>query len=112
MASPYVMKLVKDTGKPTAEVEKLWTKAKLIAAETFGKPETNFGKTEFEFAYGTVMNMLGKKEAILNPEVFLGSGKSAREFIEEVISGDFKIGDETPVVDKNKDDKEPEDAEK
>ena len=109
MASPYVMKLAKDTGRPTGEIEKLWDRAKKIASETFGKPESDFGKSEYDFAYGTVMNMLGKKEAILNPEVFLNSEKSAAEFIEEVISGDFHIGDENPVINNHKDDEEPED---
>ena len=109
MASPYVMKLIKDTGKSASEIEKLWSEAKKITAETLGKAEDNFGKTEYEFAYGTVMNILGKKEAVLNPEVFLSSGKSARDFIEEVISGDFSIGDENPVIDNHKDDEEPED---
>ena len=111
MASPYVVKLAKDTGKSIDEIEKFWDRAKQIAAETFGKSEDDFGKKEYDYAYGTVMNMLGKKEAILNPEVFLNSGKSAAEFIEEVISGDFNIGDDHPVVNNNKDE-EPEDESK
>ena len=110
MASPYVIKLAKDTGKPVPELEKLWDRAKQIASETFGKNEDDFTKKEYDFAYGTVMNMLGKRESVLNPEIFLSSDKSARDFIEEVISGDFSIGDENPVV--HKDDEEPEDEQK
>jgi len=106
MASPYVTKLIKDTGKSASEVEKYWNQAKKIASETFGKSENDFGKAEYEFAYGTVMNMFGKKESILNPEVFLSSEKSAKEFIEEVISADFNIGDENPVINNHKDDEE------
>lgn len=107
MPSPYVVKLIKDTGKPANQIEKLWADAKKIATETFGKPEEDFTKTEYDFAYGTVMNILGKKEAVLNPEVFLSSDKSAKDFIEEVISSDFSIGDENPVINKDKDE-EPE----
>ena len=106
MASPYVTKLVKDTGKPVQEIEKYWAQAKKITSETFGKSENDFGKSEYDFAYGTVMNMLGKKESILNPEVFLNSEKSAKDFIEEVISADFNIGDENPVVNKDKDEED------
>lgn len=106
MASPYVTKLVKDTGKSTQEIEKYWAQAKKITSETFGKSENDFGKAEYDFAYGTVMNMLGKKESILNPEVFLNSEKSAKDFIEEVISADFNIGDENPVVKKDKDEED------
>lgn len=106
MASPYVIKLIKDTGKPANQIEKLWADAKHIASETFGKSEDDFGKAEYEFAYGTVMNILGKKESVLNPEVFLNSDKSARDFIEEVISADFNIGDDNPVVNKDKDDED------
>ena len=104
MPSPYVNKLVKDTGKSVAEIEKKWNDAKRITAETLGKDEDDFGKTEYDYAYGIVMNMFGKNEAVLNPEIFLNSGKSAREFIEEVISSDFKIGDENPIVHKDDED--------
>lgn len=110
MASPYVNKLVKDTGKSVAEIEKKWDEAKRITAETLGKNEDDFGKTEYDYAYGIVMNMYGKKEAVLNPEVFLNSGKSAREFIEEVISSDFSIGDDNPVIHKDDEDPEEKDA--
>ena len=75
MTSPYVNKLVKDTGRPVTEIEKKWDEAKRITAETLGKKEDDFGKTEYDYAYGIVMNMYGKKEAIVNPEVFLNSGK-------------------------------------
>ena len=111
MLSPYVTKLIKETGKTQKEIEDSWNQAKEITAETLGKSEDKFGKVEYDYAYGIVMNMLGKKEAVLNPEVFMSSDKSAREFIEDVISGDFKIGDDNPIINKKKDDDEEESSE-
>lgn len=108
MASPYVTKLIKMTGKPEAEVERAWEEAKKITVETLGKTEDKFGKTEYDYAVGIVMNMFGKKEAVLNPEIFLASDKPAREFIEEVISSNFDLGT-GPIINKKKDDEEEDD---
>ena len=105
MPSPYVNSLSKETGKSVAEIEKLWNKAKEITADTFGKPEDSFGSKEYKYTVGIVKNMLGINENVLDPSIFLKSGKSAKEFIQEtVVSGSFSIGDENPVVNKNKED--------
>lgn len=104
MPSPYVKSLSKETGKSVAEIEKLWDKAKEISSDTFGKPESDFGAKEYKYTVGIVKNMLGINENILDPSFFLKSGKSARDFIREtVVSANFSIGDENPVVNKNKD---------
>lgn len=98
MPSPYVAKLSKETGKSVAEIEKLWDKAKDIASDTFGKSEDDFGSREYKYTVGIVKNMLGLNEKILDPSIFLKSGKSAKDFIKEtVVSADFSIGDVNPV---------------
>lgn len=103
MVSPYITKLMKLTGKNEHEVEYAWEEAKRVTSETLGKTEDKFGKTEYDYAFGIVMNLFGKKEAILNPEIFINSEKSAKDFLEEMISGDFNIPEE-PITIKNKDD--------
>lgn len=113
MPSPYVNKLAKETGKSVAEIEKLWNKAKGITVDTFGTTEDNFGAKEYKYTVGIVKNMLGMNENILDPSIFLKSGKSAKDFIKETtVSANFSIGDINPVtVSKDANDGE-EDAEK
>ena len=97
--SPYVKKLATETGKTTREVEALWSKAKAITAENFGKTEEEFTKKEFQYAYETVRNMLGMDESVLDPSDFLGSEMSAKEFIETLTSGSFDISNVNPPED-------------
>lgn len=98
MPSPYVNKLSKETGKSVAEIEKLWNKAKDITADTFGKSEDDFGTKEYKYTVGIIKNMLGVNEKILDPSIFLKSGKSAKDFIKETVtSANFTIGDVNPV---------------
>lgn len=113
MPSPYVNKLAQDTGKSVAEIEKLWNKAKSITADTLGKAEADFGTKEYKYTVGIVKNMLGVNENVLDPSIFLRSGKSAKDFIHETVtSASFSIGDVNPVtVSKDANDGE-EDAEK
>lgn len=108
MVSPYVTKLVKITGKSESEIEKLWVDAKKITSETLGKTEDQFSKREYDYAYGIVMNILGRKESVLNPEIFINSEKSAKEFLEDMISADLNLPND-PIVIKKKDDDEDED---
>lgn len=98
MPSPYVKKLASETGKSVAEIEKLWDKAKGITADTFGKSEDDFGTKEYKYTVGIIKNMLGVNEMVLDPSIFLKSGKSAKDFIKEtVVSANFSIGDTNPV---------------
>ena len=98
MPSPYVSKLAKETGKSVAEIEKLWSKAKKIASETLGKSEDDFGNSEYKYTVGIIKNMLGLNENLLDPSIFLKSGKTAKEFIKETVtSANFTIGDVNPV---------------
>lgn len=97
MPSPYIRSLSKETGKPEAEIEKLWNKAKDITSDTFGKPEDDFGSKEYKYTVGIVKNMLGLDEKVLDPTYFLKSGKTAKEFIETLTSAQFTIGDVNPV---------------
>lgn len=106
MVSPYITKLMNMTGKSENEIEKVWTEAKKITAETLGKTEDQFSKKEYDYAYGIVMNILGRKESVLNPEIFINSEKSAKDFLEEVISSDFTFPDDPIVMKKKKDDDE------
>lgn len=98
MPSPYVKKLASETGKSVDEIEKLWDKAKGITADTFGKSEDDFGTKEYKYTVGIIKNMLGVNEMVLDPSIFLKSGKSAKEFIRETVtSANFSIGDTNPV---------------
>lgn len=98
MPSPYINKLSKETGKSVDEIEKLWAQAKEITSDTFGKPESDFGSKEYKYTVGIVKNMLGVNEKILDPTIFLSSGKSAKEFIHETVtSANFTVGDVNPV---------------
>jgi hypothetical protein len=95
MPSPYVKQLAKDTGKSDKEIERLWNKAKEITADTFGKPEKDWGEREYGYTTGTVKNMLGINEE-LSAAKFVNSDKSAKEFIEEtMVSGNFNISNVT-----------------
>ena len=99
MPSPYVKKLASETGKSEAEIERLWNKAKDITADTFGKKEDDFGTREYKYTVGIVKNMLGVNESLLDPAIFLKSGKSARDFIRETVtSSGFSISDNNPVT--------------
>jgi hypothetical protein len=91
--SPYVKSLSKETGKSEKEIEKLWDKAKKIAAEEFGTSEDKFSTKEYKYVTGVVKKMLGIDEAILDPSHFLESEKSAKEYLETVVSSNFTIGD-------------------
>lgn len=111
MASPYVVKLAKETGKTEKEVEKLWDKAKEITAETLGTPESKFGNKEYAYTTGIVKNMLGIKEDVLNPSKFLESDVSAKEYIETITSSSFPQIDKDLVSSKKKKDDEEEENE-
>ncbi len=86
MPSPWVKKLVKETGKSETEVEKLWGKAKAVTAEHFSIQESDFDDKHYGYAVGVVKKMSGLREYVKD---FVNSELSAREFIETVISGDF-----------------------
>lgn len=93
MPSAYVRNLAKETGKSTAEIEKLWKKAKEITAETLGTKEADFGSKEYKYTVGIVKNMLGVKEEIIDPSKFLNSDLNAKEYLEAVlVSSNFSIG--------------------
>lgn len=99
MPSPYVNTLAKETGKTVKEIEKLWNQAKQIAADTLGKAEKDFKSEDYQYVIGIVKNMLGMKESLLDPSIFMKSGKSAKDFIREtVVSANFSIGDVEPVI--------------
>lgn len=93
MPSAYVRNLAKETGKSTAEIEKLWKKAKEITAETLGTKEVDFTSKEYKYTVGIVKNMLGVKEEIIDPSNFLKSDMNAKEYLEAVlVSSNFSIG--------------------
>lgn len=105
--SPYIKKLSKETGKSEKEVEKLWTKAKEITGEEFGKSEKDFGSKEFAYTTSIVKKMLGVDESVLDPSIFLESKQSAKSYLEDVVtSSSFNIGNVIPP------DEEEEDEEK
>ena len=91
MPTPYVQQLAKQTGKSVGEIEKLWDKAKKIASEDFGKPESQFGSKEYSYVTGIVKKMVGKKEDFIDPAKFLGSPMNAKEFIESVLKADEDV---------------------
>ncbi len=101
MPSPFVKKIAKEIGVGIPKIEKLWDKAKTITTETFGVKEKDFGDREYAYTTGIVKKMLGVSEDSWKPIDFLKSEKSAKEFIETVISADFNI--KTTNISKNVD---------
>jgi len=93
MPSPYLKKLAQELGKSEKELEKYWSKAKTLAAETFGVTEGDFKSREYKYSVGIVKQMLGMNESI-NASSFIQSGKNAKDFVEDAVvtSGDFSIG--------------------
>jgi hypothetical protein len=96
MPSVFVKNLSKESGKSEKEIEKLWNKAKEITSETFSKKEKDFGDKEYKYTVGIVKNMLGMEESRFDPSMFLESEKSAKQFIETLVSGTFDIGNVLP----------------
>lgn len=97
MPSPYIKKLAKETSKSEKEIEKLWTKAKEITSEEFGKSEKDFGSKEFAYTTAIVKKMLGVDESVLDPSLFLESKQSAKAYLEDVVtSSNFTIGNVIP----------------
>lgn len=111
MPSPYIKNLSKETGKSTREIEKLWDKAKKIASEEFGKPESEFGEREYKYSVGVVKNMLGVEESVMDPMEFLKSDMDARKYIETVVSGDFPHLNKSDVNMNDKEEEEEDDEE-
>lgn len=90
MVSPYVKKISKETGMGTDEVKELWAKSKAAISEKVGKEEEEFSKADFESTEEHLYSMLGLNEYTTDPSKFLRSGKSAKEFIETMVSGNFQ----------------------
>jgi hypothetical protein len=102
MPSPYVKKLAQETGREISEIESRWSEAKNLAAESLGKPESDFLDEDYKYVVGTLKNMLGIHEG-LKVKDFLDSGVNARDFIETVISSQFNIGKVIPPIAKRHD---------
>lgn len=111
MASPYVKKIAKETGKSEKEIESFWDKAKGIASDTLGTPEDKFGSKEYAYTVGIVKNMLGIKEDVLNPTKFLESEYSAKEYIETITSSSFPKLTKDHIIPPEKDDETEEEIE-
>lgn len=103
MPLDYIYTLAKDLGKSRNEIERLWKKAKEITKDTFGIPESNWGDREYSYTIGVIKKMIKKEktERSLSME-FLKSKKSPDEFLEQVVSGDFEIGNVIPPGKKKK----------
>lgn len=91
--SPYVKKLAEQTGKDENKVAEIWKKAKNQIAQGKGITLEDFRKDDFELAEQEAKRALGLDETILDPSSFLTSEKSAKEYIETVVSANFSIGD-------------------
>lgn len=90
MVSPYVKKISKETGRDIDEINELWAKSKAAISEKVGKDEEDFSKADFESTEEYLYSMLGLNEYTTDPSKFLRSDKSAKEFIETTVSGNFK----------------------
>ena len=83
MTSPIVKQLMKESGREKEEVIEAWDKAKSLTAEMYGISEEEFEDKEYSHTEQTARRLLGMEEQFTVAD-FLKSGKSAREFIEEV----------------------------
>lgn len=108
--NPWVRKLNRELGVDKKKAQKAWDEAVTIAEDMHGKAEESFDTSEFEFAYETAKDIVRKTEIRHSITDFIESGKSAREYIESVTSGDFSVLD-THYRRKDKDDDEDEDEE-
>lgn len=115
MPSPYIKQLAKETGKSVSELERYWKKAKEITKDDFDVAEDNFQDKHFAYATAIVKRMAGVKESVITVSDFLQSGKTANDFIAEVVSsGDFPSLDKGTATKKDNDEdvlKDPEDKE-
>ena len=103
--SPFVKRLVKETGVKARKAESAWSEAITIAEEMYGMTMDKFGKDEFDYAYQTALESIRKQEIRYSLGKFVESGMSARDYIEMVVSGDFSL--DHPM--QNKDDEEEDD---
>jgi hypothetical protein len=97
--SPYIDKLIKETGKQSDEIIKLWNKVIELTEESYGIKHKEFKNEHFKYARETVYNILGKREHIDLVPKFVESEKSTKEFIKEYVqSGDFPGLYDDPIV--------------
>jgi len=107
MPDNMIKAYAKQTNKSTLEIEKLWSQAKQLTTEFFGKKESEFNDKEFKYSIGILKNMLGIKESLTLD--FLNSDLKMSEFIDEVmVSAPFSA--KIPTL-RPKDDKETEEDE-
>jgi len=101
MQSPYIKKMVKELGLSEKEVVKFWNTAIKTTEDMRGMEEDNFTYKEYNYAMQTVRHLALPEEKILEESIsiseFIGSGKTAQEFLETVTSGNFSIGDKTAI---------------
>jgi hypothetical protein len=114
--SPYVKRIMSDTGLDQDKAESVWVSAKKHIIEACAlKNEADMSREHFENAYSYVFNLLGVKEELLDVGVFLNSGKSAKEFVETMTSAPVAAAIKEPITllpTLAKDDSEDEEAEK
>jgi len=99
--SPFVKKLSVELGKTEEEINEVWVESKKLTAETFGIDEADFTKREIMYTEEIVRDAFGLHREITVAD-FIGSEKSARDFIDEAVqsSDSFNI---TKSITKKKD---------
>lgn len=106
MISPFVREIARDTGKATREVEDAWARALEMTSEIFGLDSVDFKDKHYKHAVETTKELLGVVEQVINPLDFLDSEKSAKEFIEQTVSGNYDIGNVIPPDEDDDNDKD------
>ena len=92
MNSPFVKKLSVELGKTEEEINEVWVESKKLTAETFGVNEADFTQREIMYTEEIVRDAFGLHREITIAD-FIGSDKSARDFIDEAVqsSDSFNI---------------------
>jgi len=104
MISPFVKKLIKETGIDEKKAVETWNEAKEKVSQKHNKKEEDFEEKKYLAVYNNAKKILGISEENIKPSDFLNSDLDANTFIEQVVSGDFDIGD-IKKSDKKKDKK-------
>ena len=97
MPSPLVTNLSRKLNISVDKVESAWKKAKIQAAASLGKDITDLKGEDFATVTAITKRMLGVKE-VVNIVSFLKSGKSALEFVEDMVSTGAGIGHSLDTV--------------
>lgn len=97
MPSPLVKSLSQKLNIPVEKVESAWKKAKVAVASSLKKEVSALEGNDFALVTNQTKRLLGVKE-IINIVAFLKSDKSAKDFVEDMVSTGAGVGHSLDTV--------------